>query len=213
MSTEYDLLTESEKVGLGFRAIGLRRSIIVAAASLDPLGTAPTSVIPIGTPMGAVPASGFYKPIRRTLADHACADSEKEIGCVETTMFAAGDVVVVKAAATPLAAAAALGTIATIQAGVGITLVANATTAVTSGDIIEVSENALMEDAVILEHTVDLRGADGVAVDTGAVGVRSGQIAKAALNYNTAKGISITRLKFEMDYLMDFVNASYGTVE
>ena len=79
MSTEWDLLTESAKEGIGFRHIDLKRAIIVAAASLDPLAAAPTNVIPAGTPMGAVPASGFFKPIRRTLANGGCTTGQTTV--------------------------------------------------------------------------------------------------------------------------------------
>ena len=163
--------------------------------------------------MAPVPASGLYKPLRMTLADAACATTEKVIGVTDTTMFAVGDVVTVKAKATPTAAAAASGTIESIDPGVSITLAANSTTAVADGDIIQVAENDLKPDTVILAEDVDLRNAAGTAVDTPAVGVIAGQIAKANLNFNTAKGISITRLDFIMNYKIDFVNASAGTVE
>jgi len=214
MASKFDGITENSKFKAGPTEILAKRSIMVAAASLDPLGVSPTGVIPKGTPMGAIPASGFYKPIRRTIADHACTTGEKEIGCIETTMFAVGDVVTVVPAATPTVAASALGTIDTIQAGVGITLVGNSTTAVTAGDIIQVAENDRQTDACILIEDVDLRNGEGTAVDTPAVGMTMGQIAKAVLNFNcaTAKGISITRLAFEIP-LVDFVNAVAGVVE
>jgi len=212
MSSIYDQITQTNKPKKGLSEILMRRSIVVAAASLDPLGVAVTSVIPRGTPMAPVPATGLYKPLRMTLADAACTTGEKVIGVTDTTMFAVGDVVTVKAAATPTAAAAASGTIESISAGVSITLAANSTTAVTSGDIIQVAENDLKSDTVILAEDVDLRNAEGTAVDTPAVGVIVGQIRKADLNFNTAKGISITRLA-AICPLIDFINASAGTVE
>jgi hypothetical protein len=192
-------------------AVTLKRAVVMAAASVDPLAAATTGIIPAETPIAPVPASGLFKPIRRTLADGGCTTSQASVPVTDTSMFAVGDVITVKAQATPLAAAAACGTISSIVAGVSLELTGNSTTAVTSGDIIEVAENALKEDACILLHDVDLRNASGTAVDTGAQAMIAGQIAKGALNYNTAKGISITRLRAEM--LIDFVNVSAGTVE
>ena len=215
MATKYDRLAETEVAGITPEPILIERAIQIDAASLDPLAAAPTSTLPAGTPMAPVPATGKYKPIRRTLADHGCTTGETEVGCAETTMFAVGDVVGVVAAATPLLAAAiSIGTILTIQAGVGITLAANAASAVTSGDQIEVIENVTvltMGDAVILKEMVDLRDAAGTAKDTGSVGVKAGSIAKAQLNYNTALGITGTRLAAELP-LMYLRNTVAGVV-
>jgi len=208
----YDRVSESNDPGPAPMAILLKRSVVLAAASVDPLAAATTGIIPRGTPIAPVPATGLYKPIRRTLADGGCTTGQTTVPVTDTSMFAAGDVITVKAAATPLVAAAALGTITSISAGVSLELTGNATTGVTTGDIIEVAENALKEDACILLHDVDLRNAIGTAVDTGAQAMIAGQYPKSALNYNTAKGISITRLRAEMP-LMDFVNAQAGTVE
>lgn len=212
MSTQFDRLTEDSKYKRGFTQVLLRKSIVVAAASLDPLAVSPTSVIPRGTPMAPVPATGLYKPVRMTLADAACTTGETVIGVTDTTMFAVGDVVTVKALATPTAAAAAAGTIESISAGVSITLAANSTTAVAIGDIIQVAENDLKADAVILEEDIDLRGADGTAVDTVANGVIAGAIDKSACNFNTAKGITFTRLAY-MCPLIYFANVKAGTLE
>jgi len=215
MSSEYDRLVEADKAGKGCRQILMKRPIMVAAASLDPLEAAPTSKIPAGTPLAPVPATGFHKPIRRALCTGSCTTGEKVINMTDNTMFQVGDVVGVVAAATPaLAAAVAIGTIASKIAATSITLVANAASAVTSGDQIEVMENVTvltMGDAVILEHSVDLRGADGVAVDRGAVGVIAGQIARANLNYNVSLGITVTRLKEELR-MIDLVNTVAGVV-
>jgi hypothetical protein len=208
-------LAETEVAGITPEPILIERAIQIAAASLDPLGAAATSVIPAGTPMAPVPASGKYKPIRRALCTAGCTTGEKVIAMTDNTMFAVGDVVGVVAAATPLlAAAVAIGTIASKIAATSITLVANAASAVTSGDQIEVMENVTvltMGDAVILKEAVDLRGADGVAVDTGSVGVKAGSIAKAQLNYNVSLGITGTRLAAELP-LMDLRNTVAGVV-
>lgn len=211
MATEFDRNYEDHKPGRGGVAL-LRRPIVVDAASLDPLAVAPTSVLPAGTPLGAVPSSGKYKPIRRTLADGACTTSAATVPVAETTMFAVGDVVAVVPAATPTVAASALGTIASIVDGTSITLGANATTAVTSGDIIEVAENALKPDAVILDVALDLRGNDGTAVDRGASGMVVGMIDKSALNASASKGIVLTRLAAEVSHVY-LANASAGTVQ
>ena len=185
---------------------------MVAGESLDPLGVSPTAVIPAMTPMGPVPATGKYKPIRRTLADGGCTTGQSSVPVTDTTMFAAGDVIVVKAQATPLTAAAAVGTIASIVAGVSLEMTGNASNAVVSGDIVEVAENCMVEDIVILEATLDLRGPLGTAVDRGSVGVIDGQLFKSALNFNTAKGISITRLEHEIPQVT-FLNAVAGVVD
>lgn len=211
MATEYDRTYEDSKPGRG-GVVLMRRSITVDAASLDPLAAAPTSVIPAGTPLAPVPSTGKYKPIRRTLADGACTTSAAEVPVAETTMFAVGDVVTVGAKATPTAAASALGTIASITDGVSITLGANAANAVTSGDIIEVAENALKPDAVILDAPLDLRGTDGTAVDRGAFGMVAGMIDKSSLNVSASKGIALTRLAYELP-LVYLANASAGTVQ
>jgi hypothetical protein len=208
----YDRVSESNDPGPGPLAVLLKRGVVMAAASLDPLATAVTSILPAGTPIAPVPASGLYKPIRRTLANGGCTTSQASVPVTDTTMFAAGDVITRVAAATPGAAAVAVGTISSIVDGVSLELTGNASNAVTSGDIIQVAENDLKEDACILLHDVDLRNASGTAVDTGAQAMVSGQIAKSALNFNTAKGISITRLRAELP-MIDFVNATAGTVD
>ena len=209
MASQYDRTTDNDKPTAGFGPILMKRSIVIDADSRDPLGTSPEERIPAMTPMAPV-SGGKYKPIRRTLADAACTTGENVVGVTETTMFAVGDVVEVVALADPTAAGAAMGTIASIVAGVSITLVANSTTAVASGDIVEVAENAEADDAVILLSDVDLRDVNGDAVDTGAAGVIAGQVHKAALNYCTAAGIALDRLESEELAGIDFVPATAG---
>jgi len=209
MASQYEHVTDQDKPTAGFSAILMKRSFVIDADSRDPLGTSPEERIPAMTPMAPV-SGGKYKPIRRTLADGGCLTNAKVVPVTETTMFAAGDVVRVVAQADPTAASSELGTIDTISAGVSITLVANAVTAVVSGDIIEVAENAEAADAVILLSDVDLRNADGDAVDHGAVGVIAGQCREAALNYCTAAGIALSRLQTEELPEIDFVPATAG---
>ncbi len=210
MATQWDKSSEASKVGPGISARE-RRSIVIAAASLDPLGTSPTSVLRAGTPMAPV-SGGKYKPLRMTLADGAYTGANKVIPVTDTTMFAVGDVIVVVPQANPTGAASALGTIESISAGTSVTLVDAATTAVASGDIIAVSETDDARDTVILESNVDLRNEDGTAVDKGAVGVSAGQMAFAAVRMNTAKGITLTRLEAILNGMIDFVPATAGLV-
>jgi hypothetical protein len=215
MATIWDHVSENWKDGVGFREMLLKRSGVILAASLDPLAVAPTSEIPAGTVLAPVPATGKYKPVRMTLADNGCTTGQSSVPVVETSMFAVGDVIVVVAQATPgLTVPLAVGTIASIVAGVSLELTGNATTAVVSGDIVEVAENTVLaawKDTVVLEATVDLRNAAGTAVDSGGIGVIAGQIAKSALNFNIALGITVTRLQAMMP-LMDFVNTVAGVV-
>lgn len=210
MATAWDIQSETGKVGPGISARETR-SIVIAAASLDPLGTSPTAVLRAGTPMAPI-SGGKYKPVRMTLADGAYTGSNDVIPVTDTTMFAVGDVIVVIPQATPTGAASALGTIKSISAGVSVTLTTGATTAVASGDIIAVSETDDARDTVILESNVDLRNEAGTAVDTGAVGVSVGQMAFSAVRMNTAKGITLTRLEAVLNGLIDFVPATAGLV-
>jgi len=209
MGTEYDLVSEESKETIGFSAVIMKRAIVIDADSRDPLAASPAEVIPAMTPMAPV-SGGKYKAIRRTLADGTCTTGQKVVPVAETTMFAVGDVIQMVAASTPTAAASAMGTIDSIVAGVSVTLVANSSTQVDSGDIVEVAENALADDAVLLLSRVDLRNAEAVAVDKGAAGVIEGQCVQAALNYCAAGGIALTRLEVELDR-MDLVPATAGS--
>jgi hypothetical protein len=208
MATEFDMVREATTPKPGMALALFKRPILIDAAALDPQAVATTHVIPRGTPM-APSSGGKYKPIRRTLSDGTCSTGAKVVPVVETTMFAAGDVVEVVDLNNPNGAGSTLGTIDTISAGVSITLVANAATAVASGDIIEVAENAHMVGAVILETDVDLRDPEGTAVDKQASGVSCGQMQEASLNYNDAAGISLTRLRFELP-MVDIIPTTYG---
>jgi len=208
MATEFDMVRETTTPKPGMALALFKRPILIDAAALDPQAVATTHVIPRGTPM-APSSGGKYKPIRRTLSDGTCSTGAKVVPVVETTMFAAGDVVEVVDLNNPNGAGSTLGTIDTISAGVSITLVANAATAVASGDIIEVAENAHMVGAVILETDVDLRNPEGTAVDKQASGVSCGQMQEASLNYNDAAGISLTRLRFELP-MVDIIPTTYG---
>lgn len=209
MASEFDIVSETTLPKPGLAAVLLKQPVILDAASLDPRAAATTSVIPRGTPI-APSSGGKYKPIRRTLSDGTCSTGAKVVPVVETTMFAVGDVVEVVDLANPNGNGSALGTIASIIAGVSITLVANATTAVASGDIIEVAENAHMLGTLILESDVDLRNAAMTAVDTGASGVSAGQMYEASLNYNDAGGITLTRLRDELR-MMNFIPETAGS--
>jgi len=210
MASQYDHVTDQDKPTAGFSAILMKRSFVIDADSRDPLGTSPEERIPAMTPMAEISGGGGkYAPIRRTLADGGCLTNAKVVPVTETTMFAVGDVVRVVAQADPTAASDELGTIDSISDGVSITLEANAVTAVVSGDIIEVAENALAERAVILREDVDVRNKEGTAVDSGGVGVIGAQLRESALNYCTAGGICLTRLRYELDQ-MDIVPATVG---
>ena len=209
MASEFDIVSETTLPKPGLAAVLLKQPVILDAESRDPQAAATTSVIPRGTPI-APSSGGKYKPIRRTLSDGTCSTGAKVVPVVETTMFAVGDVVEVVDLANPNGNGSALGTIASIIAGVSITLVANATTAVASGDIIEVAENAHKLGTLILESDVDLRNAQMTAVDTGASGVSAGQMYEASLNYNDAGGITLTRLRDELR-MMNFIPATAGS--
>ncbi len=212
MASIWDRITESNKPRATFSAVLMNRNIIVDAASVDPLGASPTTTIPAGTPMAPV-SGGKYKPLRMTLADGACTTDEDVIPVTDTAMFAVGDVVKKVALANPAGAQAALGTIASISAGVSITLAADTTTAVASGDIVLVAENdAMVNDTVILGEAVSTLVADGTTADTPASGVIAGQIRQGDVYMNTALGISIDRLAYLMP-LMDFVPATAGTTD
>ena len=206
--SELDLVTEDNKPTAGFSVVGKKRSIIIDGDSRDPLAATPTERLAAMTPMAPV-SGGKYKPVRRTLADAGCTTGETVVGVAETTMFAVGDVVEVVGQATPTAAADAMGTIESIVAGVSITLASTSTTGVSSGDIIEVAENARADDAVLLLAEIDLRDTGGDAVDKGSAGVIDGQAKHSALNYCSSGGICTTRLEYELDQF-DFIPATAG---
>lgn len=172
-----------------FEQIDEPRNIMIDGASLDPLDVGATDkyIIPAGTPLCPVVASGKYKPIRRTKAT-AAVSNDTALTVANAKPFAVGDAIYFYAS---LAATATLATVAAVDTSTNvITLSANHTVA--DAEYVEVKENGAhsaattanptqIPDAVILAETVEVYR-EGATFDVPAVGVIRGVITRANVN-------------------------------
>jgi hypothetical protein len=176
MASRYDRTVIGEKSNFtaGFTSdrSGVR-SIIIDAASLDPLGATPTTTLPAGTVLGKVASTGKWKPVRRTrnAAAEVALAWDKVLDVDETTMFKVGDTVQLILDAD--GSAVDLGAITAIVAGTSIA-VTKAIGADLGADAayVEVTESAgaSADTVCVLSELVDLLGPAGTAVDSPGVG-------------------------------------------
>ena len=194
---------ESEVATLGVtKEYGAPTFIDYTAA--DPLGAYPVLVLRKGTVISPIVSAGIstgkYKQLVMANASAGCTAGQTAVqvseigaytdpnGVASRTMFAAGDVIGVVPQATPFAAASALGTVSSIS-GTTITLVANAATAVTSGDIIvliatdPLSNGAKQNDTRVLDCDVDHRNPVGLGMDMGVDAAVTGKAFASALRW------------------------------
>lgn len=185
--------TVKASTGGVFESILEERNIIVDGGALDPLddGALSRYVIPAGTPMCPVVATGKYWPIRRTTVEATVANGT-DITVADATPFV-GDVGKGVLFFASVSATADLRTIAAVDTDNNVITVTEACT-IADGEYLEAALNGVhgntesssvtqIPDAVILKEPIEvLAGDDQTTVDTPAVGVYRGAIRRTYIN-------------------------------
>lgn len=182
-----------------FESIEEERNIIVDGGSLDPVddGTLTRYVIPAGTPMAPIAATGYYWPVRRTTVA-ATLGNATTVTVADASPFKgdAGKGVLIFGS---LSETAQLRTISSVDTTNNVIVITSPVT-VTNGYYIEAALNgahgnatafnsAQIPDQVILKHDVEVLAADGsTTFHAPAVGVYRGAIRRDLLNGPSAAG-------------------------
>ncbi len=203
-----------------FETILEERNIIVDGGALDPIddGAHSRYVIPAGTPLCPIAATGKYWPIRRTTVS-AAVNNDTTITVADASPFK-GDVGKGILFYTAVSATATLLTISSVDTSSNVIVVTAACT-VASGAYVEAALNGAhgnvqtasptqIPDAVILKEPIQVLADDGeTTVDTPAVGVYRGAIRRSFINGPGTSGFD-TLLKTQLPNI-SFLPVSPGT--